>query len=705
MLTQQANPCWMEAALPCCWETAGGWDQEELRCCNKKMETSSSFTPTTELRARPICRSQRLAGSMAGPGLPWKAEIPRTNSMVISRWAGPGNSRRQPTVCGEVAMLSGLAGFIGPCLVFLVLCLLPAAIGQTQSRSAEQAMTQGKTATESAQKTSSGASGTYPELVDITASTGIKFEHLSSPDQKFIVESMSGGVALIDYDRDGWPDIYFTNAQSVDMALHGKKARSALYHNNRDGTFTDVTDKAGVGYPCWAMGAAVGDYNNDGWPDLLVTCFGGVVLYRNNGDGTFTDVTKSAGLSGDSQWATGAAFGDYDGDGWADLFVAHYVDFHLDHMAAFGSSDTCRYMGIDVQCGPRGLKGAPDSLYHNNRDGTFTDVSEKAGVGDPEHRYGLTAIWSDFDNDGKLDLFVTNDGQPNYLYRGNGTGRFVDEGFSSGVALNENGAAQANMGVALGDYLHTGRMSVLISHFDNEYAAFYRNDGHIDFTDISNASGIAKGTRGYVGWGDAFVDFDNDGWEDFFLVNGHVYPQVDSVHSNVKYAEPKLLFVNQRNGTFKDLSKLAGAAIQIPQVSRGLAVGDLFNDGKLEAVVENLVGRPMILRPEGGPRNHWISFQLEGVKSNRLALNARVRATAGDLVQLSEVISGGSYLSQNDLRLHFGLGEHDRVDKAEVLWPDGKVETLTNLTADRFYSVREGAGVVSSKPPQPESAK
>jgi hypothetical protein len=566
-------------------------------------------------------------------------------------------------------------------------------------------MTQGKTATESAQKTSSGASGTYPELVDITASTGIKFEHLSSPDQKFIVESMSGGVALIDYDRDGWPDIYFTNAQSVDMALHGKKARSALYHNNRDGTFTDVTDKAGVGYPCWAMGAAVGDYNNDGWPDLLVTCFGGVVLYRNNGDGTFTDVTKSAGLSGDSQWATGAAFGDYDGDGWADLFVAHYVDFHLDHMAAFGSSDTCRYMGIDVQCGPRGLKGAPDSLYHNNRDGTFTDVSEKAGVGDPEHRYGLTAIWSDFDNDGKLDLFVTNDGQPNYLYRGNGTGRFVDEGFSSGVALNENGAAQANMGVALGDYLHTGRMSVLISHFDNEYAAFYRNDGHIDFTDISNASGIAKGTRGYVGWGDAFVDFDNDGWEDFFLVNGHVYPQVDSVHSNVKYAEPKLLFVNQRNGTFKDLSKLAGAAIQIPQVSRGLAVGDLFNDGKLEAVVENLVGRPMILRPEGGPRNHWISFQLEGVKSNRLALNARVRATAGDLVQLSEVISGGSYLSQNDLRLHFGLGEHDRVDKAEVLWPDGKVETLTNLTADRFYSVREGAGVVSSKPPQPESAK
>jgi len=595
---------------------------------------------------------------------------------------------------------NALAGFANPSAVLLALSVILAGRGLAQSSIPQQAAPQPATplhaSTVSADKDISAAS--YPQLVDITASTGIEFEHLSSPEQKFIVESMGGGVALIDYDRDGWPDIYFTNAQTVDMALHGKKSRSALYHNNHDGTFTDVTEKAGVGYPCWAMGAVVGDYNNDGWPDLLVTCFGGVVLYRNNGDGTFTDVTKSAGLSGDTQWATGAAFGDYDSDGWADLFVSHYVDFHLDHMAEFGSSETCKYLGIDVQCGPRGLKGAPDSLYHNNKDGTFTDVSEKSGVADPEHRFGLTAIWSDFDNDGKLDLLVTNDGQPNYLYRGNGAGKFVDAAFSSGVALNENGAAQANMGVALGDFLHTGRMSVLISHFDNEFAAFYRNDGHMDFTDISAGSGIAKGTRGYVGWGDAFVDFNNDGWQDFFLVNGHVYPQVDSLKSALRFNEPKLLFVNQHDGTFKDVSKLAGPAIQIPQVSRGMAIGDLFNDGKLEAVVENLVGKPMILRPEGGPQNHWISFQLEGVKSNRLALNARVRATAGVLVQLSEVISGGSYLSQNDLRIHFGLGEHDRMDKADVLWPDGKVETLTNLPADHFYSIREGAGVVSSQP-------
>jgi hypothetical protein len=534
--------------------------------------------------------------------------------------------------------------------------------------------------------------------VDITDSTGISFEHLSSPEQKYIVESMSGGVALIDYDGDGWPDIFFTNAQSVAMALAGKKARSALYRNNHDGTFTDVTDKAGVAAPCWAMGAAVGDYNNDGWPDLLVTCFGGVILYRNNGNGTFTDVTKAAGLDKDSMWATGAAFGDYDGDGWADLFVSHYVDFSLRDLPQFGSLKTCKYLGVDVQCGPRGLKGSPDNLYHNNHDGTFTDVSKQSGVGDPENRFGLTAIWSDFNDDGKLDLFVTNDGEPNYLYRNNGDGTFIDIAYQAGVAVSEDGVEQANMGIAFGDYLHTGRTSLLVSHFDNEYAAFYRNDGKMNFTDISDATGIAAASKGYVGWGNGFFDFDNDGWPDFFLVNGHVYPQVDSAHTAARYLEPKLLFLNQRDGTFRDVSRQAGPAIQVPQVSRGMAMGDLFNDGRVELVVENLIGKPMILRPEGGPPNHWISFQLEGTKSNRLALNARVKITAGDLSQTGEVISGGSYLSQNDLRLHFGLGNHSALDKAEILWPDGATETLTGLAADRFYTVREGAGVVSSTP-------
>ncbi len=586
--------------------------------------------------------------------------------------------------------------FLHLCILLIVLSLDTAAMAQMGTATP---LSPEERAKAEAERKASGTLPNYPKLVDITAATGIHFEHLSSPEAKFIAESMSGGVALIDYDGDGWPDIYFTNAQSVDMALHGVKARSALYRNNHDGTFTDVTDKAGVGYPCWAMGASVGDYNNDGRPDLLVTCLNGVVLYRNNGDGTFTDVTKASGLASDSGWATGAAFGDYDGDGWSDLFISHYVDFHLDDLPVFGSGKSCKYLGLDVQCGPRGLKGSPDNLYHNNGDGTFTDVSKKAGVDDPERRYGLTAIWTDFDNDGKLDLFVTNDGQANYLYKGDGKGKFEDVALLSGVAANEDGFEQANMGVALGDYLHSGRMSLLLSHFDIEYAALYRNEGGMNFSDASIASGIARGTQGYVGWGDAFVDFSNDGWQDFFLVNGHVYPQVDTAHKATRYLEPKLLFLNQHDGTFKNVSRQVGPALEVEQVSRGLAVGDLFNDGKMEAVVENLAGQPIILRPEGGPPNHWISFQLEGAK-NRLALNARVRATAGDLVQLEEVLSGGSYLSQHDLRLHFGLGSHERVDRAEILWPDGKKETLTNLAADRFYVVREGDGVISSKPPE-----
>ncbi len=559
-----------------------------------------------------------------------------------------------------------------------------------------------------AERAATGPVPNYPRLVDITKSTRIIFDHKSDPEAKFIAESMSGGVALIDYDGDGWPDIYFTNAQSVDMALHGIQSRSALFHNNHDGTFTDVTDKAGVGYPCssmgWAMGAVVGDYNNDGRPDLLVTCLNGVTLYRNNGDGTFTDVTKASGLGADSGWAAGAAFGDYDGDGRADLFVSHYVDFHLDNLPVFGSSKACKYLGLDVQCGPRGLQGLPDNLYHNNGDGTFTDVSKQAGVDDAERRYGLTSIWSDFNDDGKLDLFVTNDGEANYLYQGDGKGKFEDVALLAGVAANEDGVEQANMGIAYGDYLHSGRMSLALSHFDVEYTALYTNDGGMNFTDNSIASGIARGTQGYVGWGDAFVDFANNGWQDFFQVNGHVYPQVDTTHTATHYLEPKLLFLNQHDGTFLNISRRVGPALETPQVSRGLAVGDLFNDGRMEAVVENLVGEPMILRPEGGPPNHWVSFQLQGVECNRLALNARMRVTAGDLVQTGEVISGGSYLSQNDLRLHFGLGSHESLNQAEILWPDGKKEALTHLAADRFYVVREGQGIVSSELPQ-HSAK
>jgi enediyne biosynthesis protein E4 len=554
----------------------------------------------------------------------------------------------------------------------------------------------------------SQAASDLPQLVDITDSTGIKFEHVSSSDKKYIVESMGGGVALIDYDRDGLPDIYFTNAPTVEMALAGKKARGALYHNNGDGTFTDVTDKAGVGDPCFAMGAVVGDYNNDGWPDLLVTCLGGVVLYRNNGDGTFTDVTKQAGLT-DTQYATGAAFGDYDNDGWVDLFVSHYVDFHLEDLPKFGSSKTCQYHGLAAQCGPRGLKGAGDLLFHNNRDGTFTEVSKAAGVDDPHGYYGLGAVWSDFNDDGRLDLFVANDSTPNFLYRNDGKGHFTELGFLAGTAVSQDGSEQAGMGVALGDYLHTGRLSIFVTHFSEEYAALFRNDGSMSFTDVSFQAGVATPTIPYVGWGTGFFDFDNDGWPDLFMVDGHVYPQVDTLDVGARYREPKLLFLNRHDGTFRNISEAVGPAIQIPQVSRGAAFGDLFNDGHVDIVVENLDGKPMILRNEGGRNedgnhNHWIGFELAGTKSNRLALNARIKAVAGDLVQVDEVRSGGSYLSQNDLRIHFGLGSHERVDRVEIHWPSGQTETLNNLAADRFYAVKEGEGVVARERVRPAAA-
>lgn len=542
-----------------------------------------------------------------------------------------------------------------------------------------------------------------PQLVDITASTGIHFKHLASPDKKYIVESMSGGVALLDYDRDGWPDIYFTNAPDVDMQLAGKKARSALFHNNHNGTFTDVTDKAGVGYPCWANGAVAGDYNNDGRPDLLVTCFGGLVLYRNNGDGTFSNVTHEVGLGSDSLWAMGAAFGDYDGDGWQDSFISHYAAFDLHDLPAFGSMVTCQYHTIKVQCGPAGLKGSPDNLYHNNGNGTFRDVSKQAGVDDPQNLLGLTAVWSDFDNDGKPDLFVANDGANNYLYKNEGNGRFTEVGYQAGVALDENGKALANMGLALGDYLHTGRFSIAISHFSEQYLQLFRNDGNLLFTDVSNISGVARPTTRYVSWGDAFYDIDNDGWLDLIMVNGHVYPQVDQANIGIYFREPSLLFLNRRDGAFRDVSDQAGAALKVPRTGRGLAIGDLFNDGVQEVVIENLEGEPTILRPEGGLRHHWMSLELAGVRSNKLALNARVKVLAGDLAQTDEVRSGGSYLSQSDLRLHFGLGEHRQAEKVEITWPSGGTEVLTNLAADHFYCAKEGAGVVPCSSIRPKA--
>ena len=580
------------------------------------------------------------------------------------------------------------------CWIFLIIALL------FTQRLSGQGMSQGPPPPSSA-KTIKCKGRPVPQLEDITEKAGIRFQHDFSPEAYSILESMAGGVLLLDYDRDGWLDIYFTNAPTVDEALQGKKARGALYHNNHDGTFTDVTDKAGIGKPCYAMGGAVGDYNNDGWPDIYVTCYGGNVLYRNNGNGTFTDVTKQAGVA-DGRWSTGAAFADYDGDGFLDLMVTNYVDLDLHHLPTFGSAMTCRFMGINVQCGPRGLKGSGDSLFHNNADGTFSDVSKKAGVDDPNGYYGLGVIWSDFNNTGRPDIYVANDSTAAYLYRNDGNGKFTDIGMESGTALGEDGHEQAGMGVSVGDYLHTGRPALAVSNFALDNTPLYRNGGNWDFQEVSYAAGVGLPSLPWVKWGIAFVDLDNDGWLDLFTVNGHVYPQADQLPSSAKYRQPKLMQLNQRDGTFCDASDQSGPAVLEPRVSRGLAVGDLFNDGNMDLVVEDLVGKPMLLRNHGIAGHHWVSFELAGQNSNRMAIGARLKLVAGGMTQTEEIHSGGSYLSQSDTRVHFGLGTATTIDRLEIRWPSGKVETFNALSVDKFYSLLEGQGIVPPETIRPK---
>jgi hypothetical protein len=545
---------------------------------------------------------------------------------------------------------------------------------------------------------------TIPQLEDITKRAGIRFEHASAPENKYIVESMSGGVILLDYDRDGWTDIYFTNAPTVQMATKGETSKGALYHNNHDGTFTDVTDRAGISTPCFAMGGAVGDYNNDGWPDIYVTCLGGNVLYRNNGNGTFTDVTVKARVA-DGRWSTGAAFGDYDGDGFLDLMVANYVDIDIHHLPVFGSGVTCKFMGIDVQCGPRGLKGAGDSLFHNNGDGTFANVSKSAGVDDVRGSYGLTVLWADFNNTGRPDVFVANDSMASLLYHNEGNGKFSEIGLEAGVALAEDGHEQASMGVAIGDYLHSGLPSLFVSVFSLDNSSLFRNDGKWNFQDVSYQSGIGLPSVPWVKWGDAFVDLDNDGWLDLITVSGHVYPQVDTSPSGARYREPKLLHFNQKDGTFCDASDQAGPALLEPRVSRGLAVGDLLNDGNMDVVVEDLVGSPMILRNHGIAGHHWVSFELAGTKSNRLAIGAKIKVVTGGMTQTDEIHSGGSYLSQNDLRVHFGLDKATTIESVEIRWPSGAMDRLKNLAVDQFYAVLEGKGIVPPEQIRPTPVK
>ena len=527
-------------------------------------------------------------------------------------------------------------------------------------------------------------------FTDITEQAGINFKHISSPEKKYIVESMSGGVALIDYDNDGYLDIYLVNSLTVDMVKSKQKTRSTLYHNNGDGTFTDVTDKAGVGDIGWGMGATIGDYNNDGFDDIYVTCLGPNHLLKNNGNGSFTDVTQKAGV-GDPRWSAGAAFVDYDNDGKLDLFVSNYVDFDVNNLPEFGKGRTCQFKGIPVQCGPRGLKGAGDTLYHNDGDGTFTDVSRKAGVSDPDGYYGLGVIASDFDGDGRVDIYVANDSTPNFLYHNNGDGTFKDIGFSSGTAVNENGSEQGSMGVTLGDYDHDGRLDLFITNFDDDYNTLYHDDGKGSFTDVSYAANVAAVSLPYVGWGTKFFDYDNDGWVDLLVVNGHVYPQLPT------YRQRNFVHHNNRDGTFEEVGAQLGAAFAEKRTGRGAAFGDIDNDGDVDVVINNLDGPPQVLRNDGGNANNSILIKTIGVKSNRDGIGARVKVVAGDLTQIDEVHSGDSYLSQSDLRLPFGLEKRTKIDLIEVHWPSGTVDKINGVGTNKILTIKEGQGLISQK--------
>jgi hypothetical protein len=524
---------------------------------------------------------------------------------------------------------------------------------------------------------------------DITAEAGITFQHHAAPEKKFIVESMSGGVALFDYDNDGLPDLYFVDSLTVDTANDPKAARSALYHNLGHGRFEDVTDKAGIGHPGWGMGVCTADVDGDGWEDVYVTALNGNHLYMNNRNGTFTDATDRAGLRVGG-WSAGCGFGDYDHDGRLDLFVSRYVKIDLAHLPEFGRDKTCEYRGVPVQCGPRGLPGETDFLFHNDGGGRFSDVSQKAGVSDPRGYFGLGVAWFDANADGWPDLYVANDSTPNFLYINQKNGTFKEMAFPLGVAVSEDGAEQGSMGVALGDYDHTGRFSLFVTNFSEEYNNLYRNDGD-HFTDVSFRSRTAPSSLPFVGWGDAFLDYDNDGWVDIIVVNGHVYPQLDKVKlgASAGYRQRRLFYRNRRDGTFDEVAAQFGDVMMHERVSRGLAIGDIDNDGRIDVAINDLDGAPQLLHNEIAPAGNWIIVKLQGKAPNTDAIGAIVTVTSAGVTQKALVQSGTSYISQNDMRQHFGVGAATAIDMIEVTWPDGTATRQSQVKPNQIVTIRQ----------------
>ena len=526
--------------------------------------------------------------------------------------------------------------------------------------------------------------------------------------KKYLLEEMGAGVAFFDYDHDGWLDIFLVNGTTIEGFPAGEEPTSYLFHNNRDGTFTDVTRDAGLTRTGWGQGCCVGDYDNDGRDDLFVSYWGWNALYRNNGDGTFQEVAAEAGVAGDGRrWGAACCFLDYDRDGLLDLFVANYVNFDPAVSPEPGGAESCWYNDIAVACGPQGFGGGTNILYRNRGDGTFEDVSERAGIAQPRGlaepsfakrnwrpvgSYGMGAAAADFDNDGWPDIYVACDTAPSLLYRNNRDGTFTELGVAAGCAFNEDGAAMAGMGVGVADYNGDGWFDLVRTNFSDQVTTLYQNNGDGTYYDASLQAGFGINTK-FLGFGAGFLDCDNDGWKDVFLANGHVYPAISGKELHVTYEQRKILYRNRGDGRFRDVSASSGPGITAPNVSRGCAFGDFDNDGNIDVVVNNLDRPPSLLRNESRHGNNWLMVKCVGTRSNRSGIGARVAVTTGERVQIDEVMSGSSYYSQNDLRLHFGLGKAARADLVEIRWPSGLTESFEAVPANRVMRATEGEGL------------
>jgi enediyne biosynthesis protein E4 len=541
---------------------------------------------------------------------------------------------------------------------------------------------------------------------DIAPQAGLNAPNVYGGDthKEFIIETTGNGALIFDYDNDGWPDVFLPNGSTVEGFPEGDAPTGHLYHNNRDGTFSEVTESAGLARAGWGQGGCVGDYDNDGYLDLVLTYWGQNSLYHNNGNGTFTDVSKKAGLNTSrDEWSTGCSFLDYDRDGKIDLFIARYVDFSYHSVPRPGQGQFCQWKGINVMCGPRGLKTAFNALYHNNGDGTFTDVSQKSGITSASGCYGLTSLSADFDHDSWPDIYVACDSTPNLLFHNNGNGTFAEIAKTAGVAFNEDGVMQAGMGLSADDYAHTGYQSIVKTNFSDDTPTLYLNRGNNVFDDVTYSARLGT-IKNWLGWGVQFFDFDNAGWPGILIANGHVYPEVDGKGLGTSYREPKVAYYNLRNGTFANITADSGSALTAYHSGRGMALGDLFNDGHEEALVNNMNEKPSLYY-NSAPVGNFISLQLLGVKSNRAGIGAVVTLVQGNDRRDKEMRSGDGFISQNDLRVHFGLGKATRAEKIVVRWPSGVVDTVADLPANKYYVVREGSGVDVARTREPSNLK